>query len=131
MQLLGLALAALVGISLGLLGGGGSILTVPILTYVLGFEAKRAVAMSLPVVGGTSLIGAYRHWRLGNVHLRTAALFGVVAIIGAYAGARAAVFLSGAVQLTLLAIVMLLAALSMLRGRSPTSGAAQGTPTHR
>ena len=51
MLALGLALAALIGLSLGLLGGGGSILTVPVLVYVLGFAAKPAIAMSLPVVG--------------------------------------------------------------------------------
>ena len=54
---LGLALAALIGLSLGLLGGGGSILTVPALVYVLGVPAKSAIAMSLPIVGVTSLLG--------------------------------------------------------------------------
>ncbi len=55
---LGLALAASIGLALGLLGGGGSILTVPVLGYVLGYAAKPAIAMSLPVVGITSLVGA-------------------------------------------------------------------------
>ena len=76
MTMLGYALAALIGLSLGLLGGGGSILTVPIFVYVLGFAAKPAIAMSLPVVGATSLVGALGHWRAGNVHLRTAVSFG-------------------------------------------------------
>jgi len=62
MLALGLTLAALIGLSLGLLGGGGSILTVPVLVYVLGVGAKPAIAMSLPVVGVTSLIGAGMHW---------------------------------------------------------------------
>lgn len=122
MQLLGLALAALIGLSLGLLGGGGSILTVPIFVYVLGFAAKPAIAMSLPVVGATSLVGALGHWRAGNVNLRVALIFGGVAMAGAYAGARLAVFVSGRVQLTLLAIVMLAAAASMFRSSRSREG---------
>jgi uncharacterized membrane protein YfcA len=117
MALLGYALAAVIGLSLGLMGGGGSILTVPVLVYVLGFDAKLAIAMSLPVVGATSLVGAVGHWRVGNVHLRTALLFGVIAMVGSYLGARFAVLLSGAVQLLTLAVVMLVAAASMLRTR--------------
>ena len=113
---LGLALASLIGLSLGLLGGGGSILTVPVLVYVLGYAAKPAIAMSLPVVGVTSLVAAMLHWRMGNVRLGTAALFGPFAMAGAFAGARLAGLLSGAVQLLLLAVVMLVAAGSMLRG---------------
>ncbi|GLC26897.1 sulfite exporter TauE/SafE family protein [Roseisolibacter agri] len=117
MLALGLALATLIGLSLGLLGGGGSILTVPVLVYVLGYAAKPAIAMSLPVVGVTSLVGAALHWRLGNVRVRTALAFGVLAMLGAFAGARLAGLLAGAVQLALLAVVMLAAAVSMLRGR--------------
>jgi uncharacterized protein len=123
MLALALALAGLIGLSLGLLGGGGSILTVPVLVYVLGFSAKPAIAMSLPVVGVTSLVGAALHWRLGNVRVRTALTFGVLAMAGAFAGARLAVFLSGAAQLALLAVVMLAAAASMLRGGSATVAA--------
>jgi uncharacterized membrane protein YfcA len=105
------------------MGGGGSILTVPIFVYVLAFEPKLAIAMSLPVVGVTSLVGALGHWRGGNVDLKTAALFGVVAMIAAYAGARLAAFLTGAMQLSLLAVIMLAAAISMFRSarRPPTA----------
>jgi uncharacterized membrane protein YfcA len=71
--------------------------------------------MSLPVVGATSLIGAASHWKAGNVRLKTAALFGIIAMAGAYAGARLSVFVSGSLQLALLAIVMLVAAVSMFR----------------
>lgn len=112
----GLALAAVIGLTLGLLGGGGSILTVPVLVYVLGFGAKPAIAMSLPVVGITSLVGAALHWRLGNVRVGTALTFGVMAMVGAFAGAKLATFMSGTAQLALLAVVMLAAAASMLRG---------------
>ncbi len=115
MLLLGYALAALIGLSLGLMGGGGSILTVPIFVYVLGYDPKLAIAMSLPVVGVTSLVGAAEYWRAGNVDLRTAGLFGALAMAGAFAGARLALFLSGAAQLTLLAVVMLTAAVFMFR----------------
>lgn len=120
MDILGFAFAALIGLSLGLLGGGGSILTVPVLVYVLDFAAKPAIAMSLPVVGATSLVGALSHWRAGNVHLRTALLFGAIAMAGSYLGARLAVFLTGATQLLILAVVMLTAAASMLR-RGPVT----------
>ena len=117
MSILGLALAALIGLSLGLLGGGGSILTVPIFVYVLGFGVKEAVAMSLAVVGTTSLVGAAGYWRAGQVNLRVAAIFGAVAMAGTYLGARLAVFFSGAAQLILFAAVMLLAAWFMFRPR--------------
>lgn len=130
MQLLGLALAALIGLSLGLLGGGGSILTVPIFVYVLGFAAKPAIAMSLPVVGTTSLVGAIGHWRAGNVQLKVALIFGGVAMATSYLGARLAVFVSGTLQLTLLAIVMLVAAAAMLRSSfsTPIGTGATGGP---
>lgn len=114
---LGFALAALIGLSLGLLGGGGSILTVPIFVYVLGFEPKEAIAMSLAVVGATSLVGSVGHWRAGNVNLRVALIFGTVAMAGTYLGARLAVFFSGPAQLALFAIVMLGAAFFMFADR--------------
>ena len=62
-------LALLIGLSLGLIGGGGSILAVPILVYVLGLNAKEAIATSLAIVGIVSLIGVVPHWKLGNVNL--------------------------------------------------------------
>jgi uncharacterized protein len=117
--LLGLALAVLIGLSLGLLGGGGSILTVPIFVYVLGFGAKDAIAMSLAVVGAVSLFGAAGHWRAGNVNTRVAVIFGGVAMIGTYLGARLAIFFTGAAQLALFALVMLAAAVFMFREQKP------------
>ena len=130
MFVVGLLLAALIGVSLGLLGGGGSILTVPVLVYVLGYAAKPAIAMSLPVVGITSLVGAAMHWRMGTVRARTAVTFGRVAMAGAFAGARLAVFLSGAVQLVILSIAMLAAAVSMLRGRRTARSGDTETAAH-
>ncbi len=116
MHFVAFVLAGLVGLSLGLLGGGGSILTVPILVYALGFEAKPAIAMSLAIVGVTSLVGALGHWRAGNVRPKTAMLFGLGTMAGAFVGARLASLLSGAIQLAILAVVMLGAAGSMFRG---------------
>ena len=128
MLTLALALAALIGLSLGLLGGGGSILTVPVLVYVLGVAAKPAIAMSLPVVGVTSLVGAALHWRIGNVRVPTALTFGGVAMAGAFAGARIAEHMTGAAQLALLALVMLAAAASMLRRRPTGADDAPAAP---
>src|ERR687889_581450 len=99
MLILGYALAPLIGLSLGLLGGGGSILTVPIFVYVLGYGPKESIAMGLAVVGATSLVGAASHWRAGNVRVKAALTFGGLAMAGTYAGARAAAFVPGAVQL--------------------------------
>lgn len=118
------ALAVLVGLSLGLLGGGGSILTVPIFVYVLGFAPKEAIAAGLAVVGAVSLFGAAGHWRAGNVAPRPALLFGAASMAGALLGARLAAVVSGTVQLFLFAVVMLLAAVFMLRGR--TAGSEDG-----
>ncbi len=122
-DLIGLLLAALIGVSLGLLGGGGSILTVPIFVYVLGYGAKEAIAMSLAVVGVTSLFAMVGHWRQGNVNLRVALIFGAVAMSGTYLGARLAVFFSGAAQLILFAGVMLIAAFFMFRDKTSVSEA--------
>lgn len=113
--MLGLVLAALIGLSLGMLGGGGSILTVPIFVYLLDFSAKPAIAMSLLVVGVTAAVGTLSHWRSGNVEVRPALLFGAAAMAGAFAGARLAAHISGGLQLLLLGLVMLAAAGSMFR----------------
>jgi uncharacterized protein len=88
MTVLGLLMAVFMGLTLGLLGGDGSILAVPILVYVLGFGAKEAVATSLLVVGVTSLFGAAEHWREGHVRLCVALAFGPFTAAGAYLGAQ-------------------------------------------
>ncbi len=119
MTFLGLLLAVVMGLALGLLGGGGSVLAVPILVYALGFGAKEAVAASLAVVGLTSLFGAAEHWREGHVRLRVALVFGPITAAGAYLGAHLAGLLSGAVQLSLFGAVMLIAAFSMFRDDGP------------
>ena len=130
MAITGLLIAAVIGLSLGLLGGGGSILTVPVFVYVLGFGAKQAIAMSLAVVGATSLAGALGHWRAGNVRPRVALVFGALAMVGAYAGARLSVHFTGNTQLLLFAAVMLIAAGFMFRGR-PAAPVASGSAAAR
>ena len=86
MYFLGLILSAGIGLSLGLIGGGGSILTVPILIYFLGVETDEAVGMSLAVVGATSFFGAYLHHKKGNVNFSSWLLFGISGIFGAFLG---------------------------------------------
>ena len=117
MPVAGIALGFVIGLSLGLLGGGGSILTVPIFVYILGFGAKESIAMSLAVVGITSLVGATGQWREGHVNVRVALIFGAIAIVGTSLGTRLATRLSGADQLAIFATVMLVAAGVMIRGR--------------
>jgi uncharacterized membrane protein YfcA len=121
MPYLGLALGILVGLLLGLLGGGGSILAVPIFVYIFGLDPKLAIATSLVVVGVTSLVGTVSHFRAGNVDLRTALLFVLGSSAGAYAAANwLSGFLSGTTQLILFALVMLTASFFMFRGRRDT-----------
>lgn len=111
-------LAVLSGVILGLLGGGGSILTVPMLVYILRYDPKLAIVMSLPVVGFASLVGGARHAMLGNVAPRIVLPFGLATMTGAFAGARLAGFFTAGAQLVLLAVIMLGAAVSMFRSAS-------------
>ncbi len=111
------ALAVLVGLTLGLLGGGGSILTVPLLTYVAGLEAKQAITMSLLVVGITSVVGAISHARAGRVQWRTGVLFGTAGMAGAFGGGLISRFIPGTVLLIAFAIMMAITAVAMVRGR--------------
>ena len=121
--MIALALAALVGVSLGLLGGGGSILTVPILTYVLGMEPREAIAASLFIVGITSLVGMISHARAKRVRWKTGLLFGVAGMVGAFAGGVLGGFIPGAVLMILFAVMMIITASAMIRGRkNPAAG---------
>ena len=117
MHVAGIVLGFVIGLSLGLLGSGGSILTVPVFVHILGFGAKDSIAMSLVVVGTTSLVGALAHWRKGHANIRVASIFGAVAIVGTYLGTRLAARLTGAEQLGIFATIMMVAAGFMLRGR--------------
>jgi uncharacterized protein len=116
MSVLGFALATVIGLSLGLLGGGGSILAVPVLVYVLGFGMKQAVPMSLVVVGTTSLVGAVNHHRSRNIRWATALAFAPTAMAGAFLGGRLGTAVSSRLQLMVFATLMLAAAVSMYAG---------------
>lgn len=115
MNALGIVLALVVGIVLGLLGGGGSILALPIFLYVFRVETKPAIAMSLAVVGMSAFVGFLTHWKQGTVRLRVALPFGACAMVSAFATARLTHFVSPAVQLGLFAIFAFTAAFFMLR----------------
>lgn len=121
------ALAVLVGVTLGLLGGGGSILTVPLLAYVAGMDAKEAIATSLLVVGVTSAVGAISHARAGRVQWRTGILFGAAGMVGAYVGGLLARFIPGNILLLAFAAMMIATAVAMLRGRKNPAASKDGT----
>lgn len=130
--------AAVVGLSLGLLGSGGAILTTPILVYLVGHDEKSAIAESLAIVGAIAAAGMLRAWQQGRVDFRSAVLLAGPGMVGTSLGAHLSTFLSGAVQLVMLAGLMLSAATLMFRsGRQVRGGnASEGTrdevaPTRR
>jgi len=84
MEILSYILASLIGLSLGLIGGGGSILTVPVLVYVASIDPVTSTAYSLFIVGITSLVGVFGKVKAGLVNFRTAILFGIPSIISVY-----------------------------------------------
>lgn len=104
-----------IGLSLGLLGGGGSILTVPILIYALGQDAQAAVATSLAIVGTNAVVGTVMHWRAGHVRVRQALLFGAAGMAGAYFAAGLSSLVSDELLLVFFAILMLVIGSLMLR----------------
>lgn len=112
-----LLLSILVGLSLGLLGGGGSILTLPILLYAADMPGKEAIASSLVVVSLTSAFGAIQHARKGQVRLRVGLHFAAAAMVGAFVGGRVAGLLPTDALLVGFVAVMIVAGLLMLRPR--------------
>jgi len=124
-MILGLVLSLGIGISLGLLGGGGSILTVPILVYAMGLDGKQAIATSLLVVGVTSAAAMVPHARGGRVDFRVGLTFGAASMAGAFAGGRLAHFLPSNVLLVAFAVMMLVTGLAMLRPRADSVGEAR------
>lgn len=107
--------ALAVGISLGLLGSGGSILTVPVLVYLLHQPPKQAIAGSLAIVGAIALVGAVRYASQGLMSWRHVLLFGVPGVVATYGGSWISQFVPGLVQLVVFAAIMGLAARAMLR----------------
>ena len=129
---LAVVLSIAIGVSLGLLGGGGSILTVPILVYVVGLETKPAIATSLFVVGATSLSAMIVHARAGRIRWRVGASFGGASMVGAFAGGRVAHFLPSEYLLAGFTGIMALTGVVMLRRRkerAPSTGAPFGRTT--
>jgi uncharacterized membrane protein YfcA len=114
MTWLGAVLGLIVGVVLGLLGGGGSILAVPIFLYAFRLPADTAFAMSFPVVGLSALAGFFTHWRQGNVNLRIAVPYGLCAAAAAFLVARRAHLLPESLRLAMFAAFAFSAALVML-----------------
>jgi len=115
LHLVAVVLAAGVGLSLALLGAGGSILAVPLLVYVARMDAHRAIAISLAIVGGTSAVGAFLHHRHGRVRLRAALGFSLCGLAGAYGGARLSHLVPERILLLAFAALMLVVGAAMLR----------------
>lgn len=119
-----LGFGALVGLALGLLGAGGSILTVPILVYAIGMPVQAATGTSLAIVGLNSAVGALDYLRRGRSLPKTGLAFGVAGVVAAFAGAWLNHLLPGALILVLFSLLMVVAASSMLRRRAKAQGAA-------
>ena len=131
MEIAGYIASLFIGITLGLIGGGGSILTVPVLVYLFAISPTIAVSYSLFIVGITSLVGAYNNYRKGFVDLKTVLLFGAASIITVFTVRKFIVPILpdvilqiGSVVITqslfvmvLFAIVMVAASVSMIRSR--------------
>ncbi len=121
------AVGLIVGISMGALGGGGSILTVPVLVYLLGMDTLAATTGSLIIVGITAVFGVLAHRRDGNVRLLQGLVFGAIGVAGAVAGTRLALQVSPDVLLAGFSVLMLtVAALMFSRRRVPAAGAGSG-----
>lgn len=127
LQLVGLLGFVAVGLALGLLGGGGSILAVPVLVHLLGIAPGVAVPMSLPVVGITAAVGAFSRWRAGQLQLRTVAGFAAVAMTTSFLAARLGTRIADTPRMILFAATMLAAATAMWRRANRMGGGAQPT----
>ncbi len=141
MEIAGYLLAAVIGISLGLIGGGGSILTVPILVYVMGVNPVLATSYSLFIVGSTSLVGAYNNYRSGCVNINIALLFGFSSITTVFITRKLLMPLIPRVlfsiehftitqelaTMILFAVLMLLASIAMIKNTAEEIGSAEDT----
>lgn len=131
MEILAYIASAFIGISLGLTGGGGSILTVPVMVYLFGVDPLPATSYSLFIVGFTSLTGAFLNYKQGLVQVRTAFLFGLSSIAAVWLTRKLLiplipkeifttthfVFTSHMLLMMLFAVLMVAAAVSMIKGR--------------
>jgi uncharacterized membrane protein YfcA len=123
-----LALAALIGLSLGLLGSGGSIVTLPVLVYVARIPAHQAVGMSLVIVGATSAVGSLLNMRRGAFDSRAAAFFALSGTAGAYLGAKFTHLVSAPMLLLLFGALMLVVGTQMLRNHEAKGVSAECRP---
>jgi uncharacterized protein len=121
--ILALLLAVLIGLSLGTLGSGGSIITLPVLVYVAGIPAHAAVGMSLLIVGTTAAVGSYLQSRRGGFDRKAAAIFATTGMAGAYGGAKLTHLVAGDTLMAIFAALMLMAGWRML-----ARGAAAAVP---
>jgi uncharacterized protein len=110
-----LGLASLIGLCLGLLGSGGSIVTMPVLVYVAAIPARQAVGMSLAIVGATSALGTWLRFRRGQLALKAAGFFAVSGAVGALLGAKLTPFVSDSILMLLFGLLMLTVGLAMFR----------------
>ena len=122
--------AVLVGLALGLLGSGGSILAVPLLVLLVGQPEKVAIAGSLAIVGSVAAVGAVLYAMKGQVDRGAILLFGLPGLVGTWAGAAISRYVPGAVQLTVFAAVMLVAAAAMLRRPRVEPARSPGAPRY-
>lgn len=132
MEIVGYIASLVIGISLGIIGGGGSILTVPVLVYLFRVQPVIATAYSLFIVGSTSFIGSFPKYKVGEINLKTAIIFGIPSIVAVYA-TRAfivpaipdEIFTIGNLEVTksllmmlLFAVLMVAASISMIRNKN-------------
>lgn len=144
MEILGYVAALVIGLSLGLIGGGGSILTVPVLVYMIGLSPVISTAYSLFIVGLTSLVGSYNFYKKGLVSLKTAVIFGIPSIIAVYTTRRYVIpaipdnlFTLGSLVVTkdvmlmlLFAALMVFASISMIRQKKPMDSMDENAATN-
>jgi uncharacterized protein len=144
MEIIGYIASALIGLSLGLIGGGGSILTVPVLVYLLQVEPVMATAYSLFIVGATSLVGTFPKYREGTVNLKTGILFGLPSIVAVFATRKwivpaipnelftlgSLVVTKAVLLMTLFAVLMVFASVSMIRDKKVLSDAKPAQPKY-
>ena len=135
MEIAGYIASLFIGVSLGLIGGGGSILTVPVLVYLFGISPTLAISYSLFVVGFTSLVGAFNNYRKGLVNFKTALLFGASSITTVFITRKFIIphvpdvfFTIGSLQVThaffvmvVFAVLMLAASISMIRNKKASA----------
>ncbi|MCO5260125.1 MAG: sulfite exporter TauE/SafE family protein [Crocinitomicaceae bacterium] len=142
MEIIGLIAAVLIGLSLGLIGGGGSILTVPVLVYLFGFNTLAAITYSFFVVGSTSLVGSFSYFKKNQIDFKIALIFGIPSIIAIFVTRTfilpyipAQLLTIGTFEITknlalllLFAVVMIWAAWKMLSKKQETTTNLQNTP---